>query len=540
MNPKQINSHIRKSSNLKDILVRLGWLAVVIPSIVYSLTTTIQSTPMYTLDISKWIYSYINLGSFVVGVIAAIIIFWRKPRDWLAIIVSLMLVTWTSTSNGYDFWVTTSIGGRDWNALIAYFISIPYTLLLSLLLLGVLLAFPDGKWTPNWTRWLFTLSVMAAVLLPLYLCVILIIGVVGTMLENFLGSDDFILIFGEIVPELFRLGALMLGAVMQIYRLITTRDAFQRQQIKWIALSLVGMTLFYVLYNLAALFTEWQAESTPMLTLFLLTLLFTYGFIITFAISVLRYRIWDIDIVINKTLVYSALTAILGSLGIAGTVLFDYYAKLYLNESSSVVGLFVILPLIILFAPLRDSLQNFVDRHFKPEEIDFSGSIVEFSPEAQLMLSSSDILKILTQQVREQLNLSDAEIYLKHENGNMILSEPLQDESAVPVLIIPERERSMLESRDVVVPVDLSRYSLYIPLSLKRASKPEFLGVLALGMRENGIGYSSSVIKSLRNFGVEAGKVLYIAKLRESTGKNIIERLASIEKGLANLKPDVS
>jgi hypothetical protein len=116
MNPKQINSHIRKSSNLKDILVRLGWLAVVIPSIVYSLTTTIQSTPMYTLDISKWIYSYINLGSFVVGVIAAIIIFWRKPRDWLAIIVSLMLVTWTSTSNGYDFWVTTSIVGRDWKA----------------------------------------------------------------------------------------------------------------------------------------------------------------------------------------------------------------------------------------------------------------------------------------------------------------------------------------------------------------------------------------------------------------------------------------
>ena len=53
---------------------------------------------------------------------------------------------------------------------------------------------------------------------------------------------------------------------------------------------------------------------------------------------------------------------------------------------------------------------------------------------------------------------------------------------------------------------------------------------------ENGVGYSSSVIRSLQKFGAEAGKVLYVAKLRESTGRNIMERLASIERGLASLK----
>ena len=534
MNPKEKNAPVRKFSSLKDILIRLGWLAIVIPSIVYSLTTTIESTPMYSLGISKWIYGYINFGSFVVGVIAAIIIFWRKPRDWLAVTVSLMLVTWTSTSDGSDFWAATGVGGSDWNGLIAYFFSVPYTLLLSILLLGVLLAFPDGKWTPKWTRWLFILSLTGAMLLPVYLCVTLFLGAMIDL------SDAFFKVFVDVLPEIFRLGVLVLGALMQMYRLFTTRDALQRQQLKWIALSLVGMTLFYVFYNLAILFTQWQAESTALLTLFLLTLLFTYGFIITFAISVLRYRIWDIDLVINRTLVYSGLTAILGSLGIAGTILFDYYAKIYLNESSSVVGIFVILPLVVLFSPLRDGLQNFVDRRFKPEEIDFSGTIVEFSPEAQLMLSSNDILKILARQAKEQLSLSEAEIYLKHENGDLILSEPPQEESAARLLLIPGKERAMLEGGDVVVPADTSHYSLYLPLSLKRASKPDFLGVLALGTRESGVGYSSSVIRSLQKFGVEAGKVLYIAKLRESTGKNIIDRLASIEKGLANLKPDLT
>ena len=185
---------------------------------------------------------------------------------------------------------------------------------------------------------------------------------------------------------------------------------------------------------------------------------------------------------------------------------------------------------------MRDALQQFVDTRFKPEEIDFSNTIVEFTPEAQLMLSSSDILKILARQVREQLNVSEVEIFLKHENGDLFLSEPLPAEGALPSMALREKERLLLEKGEVVVPPDTSNYSLYLPLTLKRASRPEFLGAMALGKRENGLGYSSAMLRSLKQFGVEAGKVLYVAKLRESTGRNIMERLASIERGLASLR----
>lgn len=531
MNPKTIQATVGKYARVRDLLVRLIWLVVVIPSIVFSISAVIINFPLYESEIERWTYIYLNFGSFIVGVTAALIIFWRKSKDWLAVIVSLMLVTWTSTSHGYEFWTSTGLGG-EWNWLFAYFLSLPYMLLLSILLLVVLLAFPDGKWTPKWTRWLFVLSLVGAFLLPMYLCAMLVFGMAAEL------SNAFFTIFLDTVPELLRLGVLVLGALMQIYRLFTTRDPFQRQQLKWIALSLVGMTLFYVLYNLTGLLTGWMADLDLMLTLFLFTLFFTYGFIVTFAISVLRYRIWDIDIVINKTLVYSALTAILGSLGIAGAVLFDYYAKLFLNESSPVVALFVILPLVVLFVPIRDALQSFVDRHFKPEEIDFSGTIVEFSPEAQLMLSSDDILKILTRQAREQLNVSDAEVYLKHENGDLVLSETAQTEPAANTLTVHAVERQALEKGEVVVPADNSRHSLYLPLILRRASKHEFLGVLGLGIRENGVGYSSSVIRSLQKFGAEAGKIYFVARLRESTGRNLMERLASIEEGLANLRTD--
>jgi hypothetical protein len=531
MNSKAITTRGGVFPRFRTFLIWMGWLAIVIPSILFSVYTSYTSLSAYQSEIERWIYVYLNFGSFVVGVAAAVIIVWRKKMDWLAVIVSLMLVTWTSTSNGQDFWDAIDITGNpDINYLLSYFLSTSYTLLLSILLLCVLLTFPNGKWVPGWTRWLFFLSLAGMMILPVYLCIMIF------LVESM--PDTLQILLLDYLPELFRLGVLGLGLLAQIYRLFVTRDPLQRQQLKWIALSLVGMTFFYILYWLNALAFGYIEGSIVDLTLFFLTLFFTYGFIITFAISALRYRIWDIDIVINKTLVYSALTAILGSLGITSAILFELYADQYLSTSSPAIGLLAILPLVILFIPLRDGLQNFVDSRFKPEEIDFSGSIVEFAPEAQLMLTSNDILKILAGQVREQLNVSDAEIYLKTEKGDLILSEPVAGEAEAGILSIPQKERAILEKGDVLVPVDTTRYSLFLPLTLKRASKPEFLGVLALGLRENGVGYSSTVLNSLKKFGVEAGKVLYIAKLRESTGRNIMERLASIEKGLANLKTD--
>jgi hypothetical protein len=529
VNPKAIKSRAGLSTKFRSLLFWIGWLIIVLPSVVYSVETSYTNLSLYESEIEKWVYIYLNFGSFVVGMVAAGIIFWRKQTDWLAITVSLMLVTWTSTSNGFDFWYSLGITGNevtDWG--IAYLLSTSYTLLLSILLLCVLLTFPNGKWVPGWTRWLFFLS-LAGLFFPLCVTVLFIQNMSDTLPQLLL----------NVLPEIFRLSVLGLGVLAQIYRLFTTNDPLQRQQLKWIALTLIGMTFFYILYWLNYLVFGYVSGSIVDLTLFFLTLFFTYGFIVTFAISALRYHIWDIDIVINQTLVYSALTAILGSLGVTSAVLVDLYADRYLSTSSPVIGLLAILPLALLFVPLRDSLQNFVDGRFKPEEIDFSGTIVEFAPEAQLMLTSGDILKILAHQVREQLNVADVEIYLKHENGELILTEPVKPGVEASFLSLHQKERAILEKGDVLVPADTIRYSLYLSLTLKRASKPDFLGVLALGPRENGVGYSSSVLKSLKKFGVEAGKVLYIAKLRESSGRNIVERLASIEKGLANLKTDL-
>jgi hypothetical protein len=450
LNSTTIKASVGRYSAPINILIRLGWISVALLSIIYSIKATQYQLSEFSQPISKWIYGYINFGSFVFGLIAASIIFWRKPKDWLAIAVSLMLIMWTSTGDGYYIFSPPGVEIGFSQQQTTYFLTLAYELLLSNLTLVVLLTFPDGKWVPGWTRWLFILSLIGSFLMPLYIYgMIRLSGGVEI-------SDDLWNTLTNKIPELIRISVLILGASMQIYRLWITRDPFQRQQLKWISVSLFGMTLFYALFNIAQLWNLREVETVQLLTLFMFLCFFSYGFIFTLAISVLRYRIWDIDLVINKAFVYGPLTAILGSLGIVGALVFDQYAKAFLDDSHG-AGVIVLLPIVMLFSPLRDILQNAVDRHFKPEEIDFSGAIVEFSPDAQLMLSSKDILKILAHQVKEQLGVSEAAIFLKHENGNLILSEPPQDEVVDVSQVIPAWGITLLEKGEVVVPSNASQ-----------------------------------------------------------------------------------
>src|SRR4030095_4334606 len=112
MNAKAIKPPIVLFPKFRTLLVRLGWLAVVVPSVVFSVFTSYSDISTYQSELERWIYIYLNFGSFVVGLIAAIIIFWRKKIDWLSVTVSLMLVTWTSTSDGFDFWNSMDISGN--------------------------------------------------------------------------------------------------------------------------------------------------------------------------------------------------------------------------------------------------------------------------------------------------------------------------------------------------------------------------------------------------------------------------------------------
>src|SRR5215211_238881 len=261
------------------------------------------------------------------------------------------------------------------------------------LTLGVflILLFPDGQLPSRWWRlvaWAALFGVSLAVLgfgfMPDYLIVshpyvqnpFGVIGVIGGGLTTYevFGASRFlgmVLLLTSSLAALFSL----------ILRLHHTRG-IERQQIKWFLFAAVPLTLFlglieldliilnlsydfylrfdFLFNNGTSIFPSWQTfNGVQYVAVFALlsTPVFTY-------ISILKYRLYDIDLVINRTLVYGSLTVTLVALYFGGIVVLQRVFVLLTGQRSTLAVVASTLLIAALFTPLRRRIQSFIDRRF--------------------------------------------------------------------------------------------------------------------------------------------------------------------------------
>jgi hypothetical protein len=517
--------------DLVTLLKKGIWLAIVFVSIFYSVLGSWDSLHSDYNPFETWVYVYLNFLSFVFGVIVAAIIFFRRPGSWMALMTSLMLVTFTATEHGFRVFYQWFVGMPYYEAVryqyfvagaynIALFIDVLYMALLMTTLSYVLLAFPEGQISSRRSRWFFNFLVASQVLLIFVVALICLADI------TLLSGTEYAGVFTEWTYNFLdktKAGLLIILAAWPILRLRRVTDPVQRQQIKWIASSLAGMTFFYAVYTFSPI-------DLPLLNVwvFLILLIFTYAFILTLLMAITRYRLWDMGVFVNRTLVYSSLTATLGLLGYSGATVLDMMLDRFTKSDSPLGGVLALMLLGAVFNPARERMQALVDRHFKPEEMDFSKAVVEIAPESQLQLSSGDILKILVRQSVEQLNVSEAAIYLKWPDGQLVQSEPPARDPMAAELGLGTKMRAQLEKGNLVVPADPSIVSLYVPLVIVRTTRPEFIGMLVLGPRNNGEGYPTPLLESLQRLGCDAGKAIYLAQLRERLNRSGVRQLAGL------------
>lgn len=265
----------------------------------------------------------------------AILIFVRKSRDWLGIYVSLALIT-----IGATFSDPIGLVGTQYPALR------PLTVFLSALsgvLIGTLFyIFPDGHFVPRWTRWLVPFLIIretANVLVP-----------------------DSPLQFPVFVFEL----ATFLFA--QIYRYRRVSDAVQRQQTKWFVygtsaafLGFVGLILFFDIVFPNGAPTTLLPNMIGGAALHFFILLVP----ISLMMAILRYRLWDIDLIISRSLVYLPLTAILAGIFAATITLCQKGFIAVTGQSSDLAAVISTLLVVAAFTPIKDRLQGAVDARFK-------------------------------------------------------------------------------------------------------------------------------------------------------------------------------
>lgn len=247
----------------------------------------------------------------------------------------------------------------------------------------ILLHFPTGrppsrKW--NWINWL------AIGMWVYFMLIVAFSDTIGPInydwrLPNPIGfiSDQ----AAETLVGIVWIAGLMtmvLASVISLFVRYRRAQTVERQQIKWL---LYAGAVFVVVYSLLAVFSE-DFDSNALggwpNLLFVLSIL---SFPVAITIAILRYRLFDIDIIIHKTLVYAVLTALLAMVYFGSVVVLQNLFAAISGQGSAVAIVISTLAIAALFSPLRRRVQSWIDRRFYRSKYDAIGIMASFAETAR-------------------------------------------------------------------------------------------------------------------------------------------------------------
>jgi hypothetical protein len=178
-------------------------------------------------------------------------------------------------------------------------------------------------------------------------------------------------------------GFCLLSLLSAIHSALTQRNAVSRAQLRW---GLGGLIAAILLFLPDILLAVGVINGSQVLWLYAVAILLSnlslLVFISCLTVAILRYRLWDIDIIIRRTLVYSVLTLTLGLVYIGCIVVSRTLAAPYIGGSEPAI---VISTLVIaaLFMPLRRRIQNLIDRRFYRRKYDATKVLAAFGATAR-------------------------------------------------------------------------------------------------------------------------------------------------------------
>ena len=334
----------------------------------------------------------IEFGSYFVWVVVAFVIFWRKSNDWMALLVALFLVLFPASQSlgspgdvgaAYPSLhvLTTILDNIDWLMLLLFFY-----------------LFPDGRFVPRWTAW------VALCYVPL--------GIIGSLFPN-LPSNGVISFFLGL-PLLAVVVAI--GLFSQIYRYIHISNPIQRQQTKWVLFGVIAAVALFIVLVLPLPIPK-PGRGTVFGVLVINTLISCAVLLIPLSIgfSILRYRLYDIDLLINRTLVYGTLTLLLALIYFGCVFVLQNLVRGFTGQvgQSPLIIVGSTLAIAALFQPLRRRIQRIIDRRFYRQKYDAARTLATFSATLRNEVELNQLREHLIVVVQETMQPAHVSLWLR-------------------------------------------------------------------------------------------------------------------------------
>lgn len=533
-------------------LVRVGWGAFVLPALgLYALVIPIRFNQLLVIastadraphqltpaTYQALIQAGIPLQAYAACIVSlellvllgftltAFTIFWRRWNDWRLMFFSFALVM-ISAAAFSPIKILPTVNPAAF---------LPVKLLEALgwiTMLNFLYLFPDGRFVPRatlflgigWAVWIVT----------------------GLLVPNapFDPSDSH---RWGLIWLLAYLVWFATGVYAQIYRYTRVSAPVQRQQTKWVIFGIIAaITIVFVQEMVLIAFPWLFPPGLPRLlyTLFS-TLAYALGMLIvplTIGISILRYRLFDIDILIQRSLVYSALSLILiGVYALLVTLLQRIFQNLT-GRTSDLAVFIATLTIVTLFSPLRSGLQAAIDHTFYRRHYDYRLAVLDLGRSLRNIIDIHELLAQLVVWLRQTMQISHMAILQATTGQNFTIAKA---SSAFPIPLAtdtlefaPHELKRLCNGEMVERPSNLRQAQ--VELAVPMISQNQLVGIMALGSKLSELPYTAEDRALLSTLADQAAAAITIAQLvQENQTKHQLEHEMQLARSIQmGLLPD--
>ena len=344
-----------------------------------------------------------SIGSACLSIVLAAILFRRKRIEGMAVFASFFLL-------GHAI-----IMAGPLEALNAFepgeFTSTVFVIQSALFMTPTMIffcLFPNGRFVPRWTRFV-ALASLIYIPIGIYLS--------PTNLFNFRSPFTALAGFGYFI-------FIIIGVYAQIYRYRHVSTLQERQQTKWFIFGMLVWLTFSILISIPYLILQnlpvgaSQPWWSPLSQLgWFISLMFLP---LTFAIAIMRYRLWDVDLLISRTLIYGALTAIIIGIYI---LLVGGFSQLFHSSGNLFVSLLATGLIAVLFQPLREGLQRTVNRMVYGDRDDPILVLTKLGERLEATVTPEYILPTIVKSISQALRLPYAAVMLKEGTEFVLAAE---------------------------------------------------------------------------------------------------------------------